>query len=400
MTLHQGTRFLLTVTLILLTASLFGQNTGYIVRLSGDTVRGSFPRYRSQERNPTQVQFSDGTTTQRFGSQDIRGFGIDGGDQYLAYRGPRLTNITNVLASSGYTGRETYDTISVFLRAFAHQGNTTFYAYGDALRVNLFYSTNGAAPVELKEAVTVDDNGVLHDAATYRQQLAQLTGAPATDLPYTEEAVTRWIGTKKGGTTTYTKGRHQGEGFVLQVGVSKASFRSTEGSVTTDYEGKASLFAGVGYLLRFNHGTSRSFLLPQVSYSTYEASASKQGRLSGETVALEAKGSAIGLGLHLGYHFFEQAGISVFATLGADAQFYGTHTLAQRYQYDASFPFVHQPDETLEQAKVTIAPKVQVGTDIHRFWIWAAYMLSSSPSQSDRVGSSLRSLQAGVGYRF
>ncbi|RYY89224.1 MAG: hypothetical protein EOO15_06815 [Chitinophagaceae bacterium] len=375
------------------------QPSGYIVRADGDTVRGTFPGYRSRAFNPNEVSFNDGTGSRKYGVADLRSFTIDGGEEYRSYQGARITNPLVVETTGLDQTAENFAPLSSFLRVFARASGYTFYVHNDLQRINFFYASAADTVTELKQWAYSAPNSLENsESGIFRAQLTKLFGENPGRLAYEEEALRTWINAVGGNGKKTKRQRSADEGWVLLGGVSANKLQARGFTNDRDFKGNQSPYLAAGYVLRLERRFERFFLLPQLSYHSYRAEARTTS--SGETEVITGKGYGLGVGCYLGIRLVSKPSVKVFVAPGVDALFYVDNNLTYRYEYDPSYPFAQRGQNEFKLKTLSMSPRILAGVEVKRIWAWGAYRLSSSISDLQLLGVHLSGLQAGLGYRF
>ncbi|MDB5087204.1 MAG: hypothetical protein JWR09_1198 [Mucilaginibacter sp.] len=146
----------------------FGQSNykpGYVVTLTGDTVKG-FIDYREWNSNPTSINFKTTVTdtkTHKYTPTEINFFTINGMEAYVRYSGPITMDATDINHLS--TSRDTsFHEVIVFFKILQKGNNLALYSYTDDIKSRFFVGeAPGYIPKELvyrryRDGSTINEN--------------------------------------------------------------------------------------------------------------------------------------------------------------------------------------------------------------------------------------------------
>ncbi len=112
--------------------------TGYVVTLSGDTIKG-FIDYREWNSNPATIDFKTSLAekNRKYMPEDLSAFGITGLESYLQYKGPLTMDATDP-AHIGTSRDTSFANQTVFLRIWQKGKNVALYSYTDNVKRRYF----------------------------------------------------------------------------------------------------------------------------------------------------------------------------------------------------------------------------------------------------------------------
>lgn len=254
--------------------------SGYYVNTSGDTVKGSFPKYSQWSRNPDRVEFipAGNSNILQLTPATCLAFSIDNYDDYVSYSGKRLINPIEddaAINNNGYffDSKDFDTTITCFLRLVIKTPLCEILVFNDRLRANFFYRLTGQPIQELRFKKYYSDNS-LHEMPEYRAQFNNLFSKEISaknldkkleNLPYTEEGIENFISELSGGTKSKTKRPAR---LTIAAGVS-INFLDVTGDlsmpeVTSKFNNSFSPFISVGFVLPISRNFNRFFVYPQL----------------------------------------------------------------------------------------------------------------------------------------
>ncbi len=161
------------ILLLLTSASAFSNNSpfpGYYIDKTGDTIRCTID-FADWNRNPKTIHVEINNESKEFGPDDIKGFGVDGYDDYIS--GPVTYHIAPFPGSvypSEYPDKTVTGTY--FLKILA-AGSYSLYSLLVSEKTYLFYRNPDGSVSELIYRLKMN-NGILQEDLAYRQQIFSL----------------------------------------------------------------------------------------------------------------------------------------------------------------------------------------------------------------------------------
>jgi hypothetical protein len=163
------------IILILLPSLIFAQTNyqpGYIVKTTGDTVKG-YIDYREWDQTPTSIKFSlnkSGSSIQRFNPGDVSGFGIYGMEKYISYSG-NISADRNKFPDIPGNLDTTKVQATLFLKVIVEGNHLSLYSQTDETKIRFFIAESKALPVELKYYQYYDAEHNTVERVFYRGQI-------------------------------------------------------------------------------------------------------------------------------------------------------------------------------------------------------------------------------------
>lgn len=164
-----------TLLIIFFPAIIFAQSNyqpGYILQNNGDTLKG-YINYREWDQNPKVIDFKnapgDEQATQ-FTPLNVKGFGVNGLETYITYKGLLSMNRTNFSSLPEHMDT-TRKMASVFLKQLVTGKYFTLYSSYDDVKTRFLIAEKGSTPLELKYYEYFNDTHDIVRSATYKGQL-------------------------------------------------------------------------------------------------------------------------------------------------------------------------------------------------------------------------------------
>jgi len=266
--------------------------TGYYVNSSGDTIMGSFPKYKDWTNNPEKVIFLPVNASESIilTPSNCTSFHAEDYDTYIAYSGNRLINPFTF--NNGFDQRDSvsqYENVNAFIRVIFNYNDFKLLIFQHKDRFNIFYQKKNMQPVELicKSYSTGEDN--FKTITTYRDQLKQIfidtiieksLDQTLNRLSYDEGSLTYFM--QKIYTVSKVKKKKNAiykTSFFVNIGAS-LNFFSVSGDsysfqqVSTKYNTTVSPVLTIGMYIPFERNFGKLGLSPQLSLYSYKNSGS------------------------------------------------------------------------------------------------------------------------------
>ncbi|GAB4092797.1 hypothetical protein GCM10028786_17240 [Flaviaesturariibacter terrae] len=389
---------------IFLGLSASAQPTGYVIRLTGDTVHGTFPNYRLQQYSPAEIHFVSNGTEQKLRSSSIRGFAIDSAEVYRSFEGTRMTNPLQVVRESeAQSHAETKEPVSAFVRAFAHAGKITFYVYRDALRPNFYYADGEGELIELKQSLRIDpETSTVNESGIFRRQLWLLFGKDPGHLLYEETAIASWIEHQEGGDALYRRRKNPDDGFIVLLGLSHndVQISSPDKTLEIPLNIQSSFTASAGYRFRLSPKLKRVFLFPQVSLLSFQAAGRFDTTNSSRLDSFQAR-SIMTVGLYAGFRVLSTSQIKVNLSGGGDLLFLFNNKY-RSYYVRPNPPLGTEIRELENKSLLRFTQRVRVLGDVEwkRLIVWASFQPAAVFAHEYTFKGTFSTTQAGIGYRL
>jgi hypothetical protein len=310
---------------------------GYIVKHSGDTVRG-YIDYRERGENPEQVRFTKSLDekTLSLGFEDCLAFGIDDIISYEGY----VVSVSQSQESLSYLSKGV-DTTSkrdtVFLEVMSAGDKISLYKYRDKIKTRYYIKEHhNAVPQELIRHVFFnpdkDDSMVTLDR--FRLQLINVNrnfnGSNRTDevginrLRYSDSDLIRFV--EKINQVKHVKQRVSKTRFFVGSGlnVSHASYsgqtRLAEAESVSKTSSLPTFSAGVDYLA--NPSIGKMVYRLELNYSSTNGDIFREGD-SSYSYSLRHQFKQLNLSVipQILYHFYAKEKIKVFISAGVGLNF-------------------------------------------------------------------------------
>ena len=380
--------------------------TGFYINIQGDTIEGSFPRYRQWNYNPDRVLFMPFQSGQQVILTPLlcKEFHIDGYENYIAFQGKRMINPIEFYQPSIEDQSDKYDTIVTFLREFAVSNACKFYIFKDKNRFNLYYLTAEGIIKELLQKVYVTDTHLIQ-SVTYKEQLQSLFPDRTEEinhLLYSEEDLTTFLNRQKKDITAIKKIQKSYGGLYISGGVSLNSLKFTP-NVSMDFSEKEYVscyvpLLSIGYIVPFSRNFSRAFFLTQVNISSLKHTAQI---LNSDAYPIHSttfrSSPVISLGFHLGYNIINHRNLQVSLAPGA-----GLNYLVKSEQID-KYKFSSTNSSTAVIEMDHLKPLIDLQATViimKRYILWSAYNFPTHITIYQSTKDKFTSKQIGVGYKF
>jgi len=165
------------LTLLLSPCVIFAQanfRPASIIKMNGDTTLG-FIKYEGWTHSPTSIQFKNNTAnaqTEILFAKDIKGFNVNGIEEYVSYNGVVSTNKIEG-ADIPYQRDSAVKSVTVFLHMLSNGANVRLLAYRDDVKTAYFISEKNTQPEELRFCRYYNDERIAV-SAPFRAVLAGL----------------------------------------------------------------------------------------------------------------------------------------------------------------------------------------------------------------------------------
>jgi len=189
----------------LLALSQSNYREGYIIKNSGDTVRG-YINYQEWNKSPHAVEFKSNAdnSAQQYSPASIKGFGMWKFKSYISYVGPVTTGRLNTLMSLSTVLDTSVRQESTFLRVISRGPNVTLLYHDDDIKYRYFILENrNNAIAELKYYQYTDNSDKVVSKPVFISQLDQLSlkytnksiyaNSSAPDNAYYEDVILRYV---------------------------------------------------------------------------------------------------------------------------------------------------------------------------------------------------------------
>lgn len=383
--------------------------SGYYVNTSGDTIKGSFPKYNQWSRSPDKVEFTPAGNSNSLQLTPVNclAFSLDNYDHYISYSGKRMINPIDddaAINSIGYffDAKDFDTTIAGFLRLVTKTPLCEIYVFNDHIRLNFFYRLPEQSIQELRYKKYFSDNR-LHEMPEYRVQLNNLFSQEISKrdltgklekLSYTEEAIESFIRELSGMPKPKTKKPAR---FTIAAGAS-INFLDVTGDlsiqeVKSKFDNSFTPFASVGFILPISRNFNRFFIYPQLRGYNYKNSNSYPTTSSTHVVTFQSNlcllpelNGGVNVVNNKDFHFFLYGGAGMlFLIKGRETN----ETLGSVSPYD------------IPTSKMTYSANLSAGASINdRFLVIASYHVPVPVANFVAYSVMHSSMQLGIGYKF
>lgn len=383
--------------------------SGYYVNTSGDTVKGSFPKYSQWSRSPDKVEFipAGNSNSLQLTPANCLAFSLDNYDYYISYSGKRLINPIDddaAINSIGYffDAKDFDTTIVGFLRLVTKTPLCEIYVFNDHIRMNFFYRLPGQAIQELRYKKYFSDNN-LHEMPEYRVQLNNLFSQEISKrdltgklekLSYTEEAIESFIRDLSGVPKPKTKKPAR---FTIAAGAS-INFLDVTGDlsiqeVKSKFDNSIAPFVSVGFILPISRNFNRFFIYPQLRAYNYKNSSSYSTTYSTHVATYQSNlcllpevNGGVNVVNNQDFRFFLYGGAGMlFLIKGRETN----ETVGSVSPYD------------IPTSKMTYSANLSAGASINdKFLVMASYHVPVPVANFVAYSVMHSSLQLGIGYKF
>ncbi|TSD64545.1 PorT family protein [Inquilinus sp. KBS0705] len=393
---------------------------GYIVSLSGDTIKGSID-YREWDNNPKSITFkSIGKAEGKYAVNNIKAFGVDKAEyfeRFVTIVSQNPVGVGNITVQAEIKNL----TDTLFLKIISKGSKVTLYTYTDKIKTRYYIAESGANAEELIYGQYLDSENSerINTVNRFRvqlQSLAQMHDPNNSKLAkgiavssYTESDLIKIAKAINGSTNLQLSSENVfGIRFFAGAGTSINKF-------TIDFNGffpagtsqsKVSplITAGVDFLI--NKNTQRFYIRVEASVisSTYsfndiEAPAAANTTLGTRSTLNNLKQTNIALTPQLIYNYYSADNLQLFIGSGFALNIpqYGKHSLTT-----TSPNYTNTKADFPEFKKLWFSFPIKAGATINKkIQLYADYMLA--PSRLDdyaSIGSTLSQYQLGVNYLF
>jgi hypothetical protein len=274
-------------------SAIYGQRNfqpGYIVRNSGDTVRGLID-YKGWEKNPSRIVFKEASTSSEhtYTKSDISEFVIDGMDKYVR---ANVSMDMNPVTTQVLTGiLNTKDSIlmdTVFLRVLVDGDLVDLFEFVNN-KPHYFIRYNAEEPFELGYSVSYNEGtGSLVSADIYRQQLKSILEILNIDseektneidnLRYDASSLSKFVKRLNNGGSVVKAGQDKKKRKIVTffagggIVISQLSFSGSDEFVNSlRFKESASYVITAGADFNLSRYVERIFIRTEISYSTLTA---------------------------------------------------------------------------------------------------------------------------------
>lgn len=310
---------------------------GYIVKQSGDTLRG-YIDYRERGENPELVRFTKSLDekTLSLGFEDCSAFGIDGIVRYEGY----VVSVSQSQESLSYLSKGV-DTTSkrdtVFLEVMSAGDKISLYKYRDKIKTRFYIREHpNSVPQELIRHVFLnpDKDGSMVTLDRFRLQLINVNrnfnGSNGSDeaginrLRYTDSDLIRFV--ERINQVKHVKQRVSKTRFFVGAGlnVSHASYsgqtRLAEADAVSKTSSLPTFSAGIDYLA--NPSIGKMVYRLELNYSSTNGDIFREGDWS-YSYSLRHQFKQLNLSVipQILYHFYAKEKMKVFISAGVGLNF-------------------------------------------------------------------------------
>lgn len=392
-----------------------GNSRGYYINTSGDTIPGTFPKFKPGGKNPSEVKFIiSGNKEILLTPQNCNSFVVENNESYIAYEGLRMINPIEEARLGTENIAETYDSIHTFLRSIYQSSNVSLYSYKDKTRENFFYKKSNKEIVELKKSLSFyysGDNKLSSSTNEFRDQLKQqfpeqidakqLQGR-LNNLGYTENDLVKFMHLLNETTASNKSTKHPTKLF---IGLG-ASFNSLDISgrddlyLETQVNHKSPISPVFTFGAQFYAGrTGRLLIKPSVNI--YSFSANGEVDLTSGTAEYSHESDfqanlIIRPTASLGYNIINQDGLKWHASLGMGFAFLLDASETQTTRYPASSTVTERDPNSM-----VFVFSAETGLEIGKHMgIWVNYQPPANTSDVVNKAVKISSLQIGVNWLF
>lgn len=382
---------------------------GYYINSSGDTIKGSFPKYSQWSRSPDKVEFipAGNSNSLQLTPANCLAFSLDNYDYYISYSGKRLINPIDddaAINSIGYffDAKDFDTTIVGFLRLVTKTPLCEIYVFNDHIRMNFFYKLPGQSIQELRYKKYFSDNS-LHEMPEYRVQLNNLFSQEISKreltsklekLSYTEEAIESFIRDLAGVPKPKTKKPAR---FTIAAGAS-INFLDVTGDlsmqeVKSKFDNSIAPFVSVGFILPISRNFNRFFIYPQLRAYNYKNSSSYSTTYSTHLVIYQSNlcllpevNGGVNVVNNQDFRFFLYGGAGMLLLVkGRETR----ETVGSVSPYDTP------------TSKLTYSANLSAGISMRdKFLVMASYHVPVPVANFVAFSVMHSSLQLGIGYKF
>lgn len=391
--------------------------TGYYINTTGDSVKGTFPRYNQSNKSPERFVFvpASSSTSIQLTPFNCRKLSIIGYDEYLSYSGNRLINPIDdgvAMDNRGYFSfQDSTRAVSVFLRLVVRTPSCNIYLLNDKERMNFFYELPGEPLQELRYKKYFDENNI-HEVTEYRQQLSNsfneeilkkhLT-AKLEQLPYSEDGILQFIEKlfpeKKQNVASATNFL---SGWIIGGGASLNSLNVVGDPIITetqlDYPSSLAPYLSLGYLMSLQRNFNRYFFYPQIRFSNYKNSSEKTSGSFNKRITFKSD-LIILPQINLGANIINKSVLRCYIYAGA-----GITTLINNREIVEYFdPIDNTLYNTYERNMAPLAVDLNLSAGImlkNKFQILVSYNFPTDIDNFVDFTSRQSNIQMGIGYKF
>jgi hypothetical protein len=395
---------------------------GYIVTLSGDTVRG-FIDYKEWDQNPIKISFRNdiGTTQKKqYTVNNISSFEISGFENYrrtvtwISLDHTELSQLTHSIDSI-----KIKDT--VFLRTIYRGNAVSLYSYKDQLKERFFVAEKGSEPVELIYHRYLDPNpdhqsNILTQngykiqlyklAIKYTPQFAPITGQ-IQRIDYTTHDLIKIVAEINGADNNSKNVYDNRAGVRFFAGVALSNQETGfNGDIAFNGERFSSFFpkVDVGLNLYLNKNVGDWIFKTDLSFTGNQAKAHTLTPEDGysEDADLKFNQYIVSINPQLLYNFYNTKNIKIYLALGAAINYstYSNKQYAVEDVYDGTTTDPVQrnfPD--VQSLFFSLTTKVGLILN-NQLDIYAGFNPSTSLNDDTGYSMGLSSYQVGINYLF
>jgi hypothetical protein len=404
-------KFKLTMLLCLVApAVVFAQTNykpGYIVKSSGDTVKG-YIDYREWHRSPKQIQFKSdagNADVQLFGPANIKAFSVSG-ETYLAYKGLLSMDKTKTSElSNGVDTSKSMDT--VFLKLLIRGPHIALLRHIDNIRTRFFTQEGTDQPQELVYHRFYGDDAHIQESLTYIGQLNLLRNKydgneemGSSSIAYDESDLIRVVG--KIEHTQLKVNNDQKLSLYVSVGANYTALQILGTNDFADASGKKSFVPslGVGFQLFNNPRIQRwvfrgeldlSYVLTDINktfvYNSF-ATSNKRYQLNQYTATFSPQ---------VLYNFYNKEKLKFFAGTGLNINF----SLYSKNQIITTGYAANTQQNAYDLKNVWLGLPLQIGTSFNnRFEVFAMYDYNAAYTTYVFFNMKNETYRGGLRYHF
>lgn len=394
--------------LLILNIRLYAQQSmpGFYIASNGQTINGTFPKFRNWNYNPSKIEFETNTKQLiQLTPEVCKSFTVTGYDTYESMKVKRMTNPNKFyLNVEKAPNEEVFEDIHVFLRRIYNEGSVKLYIFKDSKRENFFIKINDTLTellfrVVFRKNPSTGTDFVVEDKK-YIDQLKSMFSARLSNdeklakkismLRYSENNLITFLNQAMGLKFKRQKNRYPPE-LVVIGGVSYNTFKVGPYQqfvypTTLSYPSKISPVIGLSYTEYTQRSFGKNMYSGELKYYSFKHAAAR-----GEE-RWEYKASAFSIGFSVGRKWIDEKNIAWYTSIVPTAILFAKNTETKTYL---------NTKEVVEGRKIIFRPALQTGFIFNRIGIWAVYnFIKNDIQRYPHYNSFHQSIQAGMDWRF